>query len=205
MVIDIANYKLDLMYNIDMGNQKLIGNLELQQKALSLDKQKNESANTFNKIIGVVNKNLIHFYERISLISAGAISLAMTALIAINNSSSNSIESYKWLLIIGLFMLFISLVSGIFYIRVNADTNFYSAKTEWGKNFIECQDFYDSIPPQTTETIINDKFRTKVKNEDKKVKALSILQRIIKTLCPLSFVLGLMLVSGYFLAQIFNF
>ncbi|KKQ12305.1 MAG: hypothetical protein US26_C0011G0004 [Candidatus Nomurabacteria bacterium GW2011_GWE1_36_71] len=180
---------------------KFIVGRDNQSKATDLDKKRVDSANEFNKIMPTTHKYIVKFYEKISLFSAGTISLSITAIIALEKLNQNVVNDYKYLFIIGIGALLLSLLAGISYAYANVTTNFLALKLNWGKSSLEYQEFIDSLPPKT------DKEREKdfLEKGEKRYHFWDRILTILTFICPISFILGLTLLSTYFCAQIFDF
>lgn len=183
--------------------RKFIADPERQREAIELSKKYDNASIFLNKVSEIVYKETSRFFEQISLFSAGTISLSVTAIMALARTENNTIDQYKYLFLIGIGFLIISLIIGVLYLQISSRSNFFSAKSNWGNRYLEYQEFIDKIPP--VKQTVEEDLKTNIEKSQRKDKTLAKITAVISVICPILFVLGLILVSSYFLIQIFNF
>jgi hypothetical protein len=186
-----------------MGNKKYLGDPEDRVEEAKLAREFQKSSKGFNEIQHIVSKGITHFFEKISLYSAGTISLSITALVSIHRLEGTDIQQYKWIYLLGLGALLLSFVMGISYVYINSLENYYLNKTNWGVKALKYQEFIDSLPPsgETVELEVRDL----VNSDKRKNKWFNFLSKLIKWACIPTFLIGVVLLSLYFSIQLFDF
>lgn len=159
------------------------------------------------------HKERLAFHDRISFLSAGILSLATTALISLKMEDTLTLDEYKLLFVLGAFCLLVSLACGLYYRVLVTDMNFYKSKQNWGEkiksSYKSRLDASDYITFEASSLENMKEFLSNYKKSSDKltreVKWAVLKYDLVKYLSPLSFIFGLLLVTSYYLAQLFNF
>lgn len=185
--------------------------IEIDQTKSELNSITDYQSNTLEWM----NANYISFFDKLSIASSAIITASFALLSTIYKENNAIISQYSYLFIIGLAFLILTFIFGIFYrfIFVETKQNIINAKI--GEKFINNMksiqkgidkglvievdgdsDFTEEYITQVTPTMLK---------HQKMYKFFNILRKIIEFICPIFFIIGLLLVISYFMIQLFDF
>jgi hypothetical protein len=131
----------------------------------------------------------VEFLHNMSLLSGGAISVSLGILPSFINKTRYDIEQYKWLFIGGLALLILCAILGQIH------RSFFSEWVATSGNNDVLREYENAISEKTST------FKSDYNRESR----LYFLAKTIEIITPLIFVLGIGLVSSYYLSLVFNF
>ena len=161
-------------------------------------------AKSMDEYLGSLDVSIEHslaFYDKISILSLGIISVVVSALLAFKNNSVSTINQYKTLLIVGLLALGLAALCGLFYRLVWSKLYYHRAELIF---FQRQKELTDHLPPDQFAKYGIEFFNIAKKSEKRFDKWLKI-KNILEWLTPFFLICGLTLTTAYGLSQLFNF